>query len=262
MINKLAASLILIVGTCPFSYGTLQWVAVGNQPNANNVNAASGVQNTNNNGADTGEITIGVIPTADQLASSDTLLTNIASYTVNLGVDLGGALDGSSVTVTASDFLPGFSTTFGSDPLTQPVSDGGTMMYVTVGPTTALSTLPDPVTGRIDVMKLVFSAPGGQFTDDANGILSQISVDILPGAFPSQTQFGRIGTLDAPQNADPLFNAFPTANPNAPNSGVTAPGHVLAVGVPEPSSFLFLNLVVVALGGMGWYRKRLSALTS
>lgn len=264
MFKKLVPMLAILLSLTQHSDAALQWVAVGNQPNANNVNAAVGVQNTNNNGPDTGEITIGVIPTSDQLNTSDLQVKQVSTYTINLGLDLTGIADGSTANVTVSDLLGGFAldTVFaGSDPATQVVSDGGTMRYTFAGATKDLSTLPvDPGTGLINVLRVVFELPTGLFTDNALGAASAIDLDLLPGMSPDQTQFGEIGTLDPGEAGDPLFHAFPTANLLAPGGGQVKQGHTLQVGVPEPSSFLFLNTIVLGLAGSNWYRRRKSFL--
>lgn len=275
--TKLITLLVVAIGMVQTADAGLQWVAIGNQPNANNTNAVLGIQNMNNNGADTGEFTIGVIPSADQLtaAASNSDLNNISSYAVNMTFDLIGAADGKMFDVQAENLITDLDFQFGdavapNGPLTLTDNDlmNNTAFFSQVRfgvaqPTlTGLAATADS-NGVIPVLKLVVSLPTGDFMDGAANPFSQI-VLTLDADHPSepgrQTQFGLIGSKDAPQNADPLFDASPTANPNDPNVGLSVDGHTLQVGtapaVPEPSSFLCLSMIVFATGGARWYRKR------
>ncbi len=262
--TKLITLLVVAIGMVQTADAGLQWVATGNAPN-----------NVNTGGAGTGEITIGVIPSAGQLASLGA--TPINTYSVSMGLELLGDISSSTVQVDIVDLLMGGGAGFqpdtifsGSDPASQSAMNGDVLYYsmINLSSTLTLDTLPvaDIATGRVDVLKLEFefSDPMDilKFTDNSMTFFSQLGIEILPGATPNQTQFQEFGSVDNGEVGmfDPLLDATPTANTNSTNFGVAGDSHVLEVGtapaVPEPSSFLCLSMIVFATGGARWYRKR------
>lgn len=261
--TKLITLLVVAIGMVQTADAGLEWVALGTAPNANNMGTP-----------DTAQFTIGVKPSAAQLASVDPQLINIGQYTINMSFDFIGALDDGvndpdlMIGVMATNEVPALSAALGSGigtPLM--VGDDGSLRFTQStsfggppAPTIQALNLTADSNGVIPLLTLDLTMPAGTFVDGALEAFSGITLSLDAGTAPFQTQFGEIGSLDSPQNMDPLFDATPTANPDSPNSGVAGDTHVVQVGtapaVPEPSSFLCLSMIVFATGGARWYRKR------
>lgn len=158
----------------------------------------------------TARVKLSAIPDADQLAAADTIGL-VSLFSVNVTLDLLGAIDGTSASVAATNLIPGavFSPLFGdgafverNDNLnTDPENTGSNYNYVAlISPAKSFEVL--AATGTIDIMQFDITLPAGfeLGVDD-----SALQFTVQPGTFPMTSQFGDIGSQDASFVDDPLY---------------------------------------------------------
>ena len=162
-----------------------------------------------NGNANTARVTLNVTPDADQLAAADSLgLVGLVSF--NMTIDLVGDIDGSTATVTTTSLIPDSTISpFGDgavvtrgDNLNPADETSGTDYYYIVFLNSAPSFESLTSDGSVSVLQFDVSVPDGFEIGTDN---SDIVFTAQLGGFPTQTQFGEIGTLDEPLASNPLY---------------------------------------------------------
>jgi len=263
---RLVAAALLAVA-CNTAQAGLEWSLSTNPVNGNNTAGndlevifsvtATEPTLTAIRGGDYGENPDGAAPSCESLMSCD----DLAQYSVNFSIDSQGEALGNSFDLQVSNLISGLIHLPGSNGsetsemfMSQPTPSSYYFVYGTLGTPASLSTL-FAATDTVDVLKLEIDI--ADFEDFVN--VSDVDVSILPGEANSltQTQFGEFGSLDAPENTNEVFFAYPTANAEAPGAGESVTQRYSAV--PEPSSFAYLGLFTLCVTGISWYRRRTQA---
>lgn len=171
-----------------------------------------------------------------------------------------GDAAGNAIVSTVSDLIGGFTVQtglLGGDPESLTRTDGAsptdyTYVYVSGAGPSLMSLF--ATSDKVDVLKL--SIDIDSFADAVD--VSDIGLVLKAGEFPTQTQFGEFGSLEA---ADELFFASPSANMSDPGFGdtVTQTYSVDPAAIPEPSSFAYMGLFTLCVTGVRWYRRRKQA---
>lgn len=253
------AVLALLATACSTAHAGLEWSLSTNTINNNNTADADLEVVFSVTASDA---TLDAIRTADYGPSPqcgddcDTL----GQYSVNFSIDALGDAAGNAIVSTVSDLIGGFTVQtglLGGDPESLTRTDGAsptdyTYVYVSGAGPSLMSLF--STSDKVDVLKL--SIDIDSFADAVD--VSDIGLVLKAGEFPTQTQFGEFGSLEA---ADELFFASPSANMSDPGFGdtVTQTYSVDPAAIPEPSSFAYMGLFTLCVTGVRWYRRRKQA---